>query len=51
MAKLNEDGNLFGRLTALAALAAVLVWVGRLSGVSICPIGACSSCPSSAAPR
>lgn len=49
MNKLNRDGNLFGRFTALAALAAVLVWVGRISGAASCPMAACGACPFSSA--
>jgi len=47
MSHFNQDGNLFGRLTALAVLVGMVVWVGRICGVSVCPLG--SACPFSSA--
>jgi hypothetical protein len=49
MSKLNSDGNLFGRLTALAVLVGMVVWVGRVCGVSVCPMGSGLACPFSSA--
>jgi hypothetical protein len=38
MAKLNEDGNLFGRITAFAAIVATALYVGKLAcGGGQCP--------------
>ena len=51
MNKLNGDGNLFGRITALAVLVAVIAGIGRICGISVCPMSSCSSCPASAAPH
>ncbi len=45
MSDFNKDGNLFGRMTALIVLVSVAVWVGRICGVSVCPIASCGSCP------
>lgn len=41
MARFNEDGNLLGRVTALAVIVVAVVWVGRLCGVDVCPTGSC----------
>ncbi len=37
MTRFNQDGNLLGRVTALAAIVAVVVVVGRLSCGDVCP--------------
>ena len=35
MARFNEDGNLFGRLGALAVIVATVAVVGRITGVGL----------------
>ncbi len=44
--KLNRDGNLLGRLCALAIIAVALAGVGRASGycAGLCPFAAAGHC-------
>ena len=45
MAKFNQDGNLIGRIGALAVLAGVAVLLCRLCGpAGVCPTGPGSCC-------
>jgi hypothetical protein len=46
--KILEDGNLLGRLTALALIIVAVVGVGRLSGTKMCPPTGGGCCGSSA---
>lgn len=47
MARFNEDGNLFGRLGALAVIIAAVALVGRISGGGL----ACCNHDAGAAPH
>lgn len=42
--RINEDGNLLGRITALAVIIASVVGVGRLCGVAQCPMSGGGHC-------
>jgi hypothetical protein len=42
----NQDGNLIGRLGALAVIVVAVVGLGRVCGVNVCPVAAMgASCP------
>jgi hypothetical protein len=47
--RINEDGNLLGRLMAMAVIVIAVVSVARLCGPSVCPVKAAGSCDVSAA--
>lgn len=38
MDKLNQDGNMLGRIGALAVIVAVCVGVAKVAGVRMCPL-------------
>lgn len=49
--RINEDGNMLGRIAALAVIVVSLVSVARLCGVSQCPLGAGGHCETSSTSR
>ena len=49
--RINEDGNMLGRVMALAVIVVSVVSVARLCGVSQCPLSAGGHCETSGSTR
>lgn len=48
--RINEDGNVLGRMMAMAIIIVAVVCLARICGVSQCPLSAMTSCEAKASP-